>query len=431
MRDWMVMLLMILITLPLMAQESEKNVYIHGFVSRGYLKSSGNNFLAENTKEGSFAYGEATINFTATPAEKLRIGAQLYGRDLGTNGNFYMVVDWAYGDYHWNDFLGFRLGRFKNAMGLYSKIRDVDMARVPVFLPQSTYSEGERDMNLAVDGVGIYGNINMGVMGDFEYEAVYGSYNIFDNQSSYFKEQYYNIGVEIAAGLAQNPGFLSVEYVGSSNEKVTIKDIMGLNMLWNTPLRGFKVGASFNSLTTILDFTNIFKITVPTGDPTNPTLTFNQNVALLGDYEIRTNTYFGEWQVGNFTLAGEYRRFVIDGVTGVGEEVPYSSVVPRDQYFGMAAYRVNTWLALSGYYSVFYSNKDDKDGELQVALGNPDFYAWQKDFCFTTRFDITRNWIMKAEYHIIDGTAQVSPLLNPDGMEQKWGFLALKSTFHF
>ena len=43
---------------PAQAQE----VDIHGFISQGYLKSTGNNFLAE-TKRGTWEFTEVGINF--------------------------------------------------------------------------------------------------------------------------------------------------------------------------------------------------------------------------------------------------------------------------------------------------------------------------------------------------------------------------------
>ena len=67
---------------PAQAQE----VDIHGFISQGYLKSTGNNFLAE-TKRGTWEFTEVGINFGTYVTDELRLGMQLFARDLGEMGN--------------------------------------------------------------------------------------------------------------------------------------------------------------------------------------------------------------------------------------------------------------------------------------------------------------------------------------------------------
>ena len=61
----------------------------------------------------------------------------------------------------WYDQLGFRAGRIKLPYGLYNQSRDVDMARTSVLLPQSVYSEVDRELLIAYEGVGLYGNVTI------------------------------------------------------------------------------------------------------------------------------------------------------------------------------------------------------------------------------------------------------------------------------
>ncbi len=68
----------------------------HGFASFGYVHSWGNNWLGD-TKEGSTEFWEAAMNAVARPIDHLRIGAQLFARDLGRYDNGKVQVDWAYG----------------------------------------------------------------------------------------------------------------------------------------------------------------------------------------------------------------------------------------------------------------------------------------------------------------------------------------------
>src|ERR1051325_10622660 len=65
------------------------SVQVHGFVSQGWMKSTGVNYLgATKRAQGTFELTEVGINFTTQPTERLRIGMQLFTRDLGPVGNY-------------------------------------------------------------------------------------------------------------------------------------------------------------------------------------------------------------------------------------------------------------------------------------------------------------------------------------------------------
>ena len=143
-----------LLLAPLSAASEDFDVDIHGFISQGYLKTDHNNYMAQ-TEEGSFEFNEMGLNFGTDLTEKLRIGMQLFARDLGKDGNDDLVLDWAFADYRWRDWLGFRVGRIKMPFGYYNSIRDFDMLRTSVFAPQSVYPEMLRDMISFMKGLSL------------------------------------------------------------------------------------------------------------------------------------------------------------------------------------------------------------------------------------------------------------------------------------
>src|SRR5437899_2517593 len=75
------------------------SVEVHGFVSQGFILSSGSNYLADSSRDGSFEFTEAGMNFTKTLTDKLRVGLQLFARKLGRVGDFSVKLDWFYLDY--------------------------------------------------------------------------------------------------------------------------------------------------------------------------------------------------------------------------------------------------------------------------------------------------------------------------------------------
>ena len=144
-----VFLVSVFIPVSALTQESFK-IDIHGYISQGYLISNRNNFLA-NTENGTFHFNELGINFSTELTEKIRLGIQFAARDLGDSGNDKVIIDWAYADYQWRDWLGLRLGKIKMPVGFYNKTRDIDMLRTFILLPQGIYLENYRDACTSVN----------------------------------------------------------------------------------------------------------------------------------------------------------------------------------------------------------------------------------------------------------------------------------------
>src|SRR6187399_37620 len=145
----------------LVTEVGEQALEVHGFVSQGFIKTTNNNYLAKSER-GSFEFVEAGVNFTKPLSDRLRVGLQLFARDLGPTGNYRPQFDWFYFDFRVADWFGIRAGRTKLPFGLYNETSDIDAARVPVLLPQSVYPQANRDFLLAQTGGEIYGYVPLG-----------------------------------------------------------------------------------------------------------------------------------------------------------------------------------------------------------------------------------------------------------------------------
>ena len=168
---------------------------VHGFVSQGYLYTKDNNYLANNSSDGTFGFNEAGINFSKQLTDKLRIGLQIFTHDLGAIGNNEIILDWAFADYRWKDWAGLRVGRIKAPHGLYNETRDMDMLRTSIFLPQSVYFEVYRDTMSSINGVGVYGDIPTGVAGMFSYYLLVGTSDVDGDDSVGAVRQFDSSGI--------------------------------------------------------------------------------------------------------------------------------------------------------------------------------------------------------------------------------------------
>ena len=369
---------------------------IHGFISQGFLKSDRNNFYAK-TQDGTFQFDEFGLTFSVDLTDRLRGGIQLLARDLGEIGNNKVDIDWAYADYRWRDALGFRAGKIKIPYGFYNETRDLDMFRTSIFLPSSLYAEDIRDAYNAMQGVALYGNRSLYSFGSVNYQFLLGEKNI-----------------PADSGLVR--GMIMPQVMELQNFDVT--NIFGGNFEWDTPFDGLRVGGTFVKY----KWDQRIRILIPGGiDRQGNPIPVGGIVRDTG--KERETILSMEYEHGKLKLAAEYLR-------GSTWETGYRYA--KEGYYGSVAYRLTDRFEFGVYYSVYYPDADDKDGKkLAAEEGVPRYKAWQKEFVVTTRFDCNDHWTIKAEGHLINGTAKILWLDNPKGLQEESFLFALKTTFHF
>lgn len=393
-RNLVITLLSLLLCVPCSTAMDLSEIDIHGFVSQGFLLSKENNYLSVETTEGSFQFNELGINFGKTLTDDLRIGIQFFSRDLGRTGNNVVEIDWAFGDYHWRDWLGFRAGLLRVPQGLYNESRDQDMLRTPILLPQSVYPELIRDYYTRLWGIGIYGNLFSNFIGNFSYKLMAGEYDP-DIENS-------GLAIDISARM------------GQTVEEFHHGIIYAAGLVWDTPLEGLRVGATgllMNDIET--------KTRPPEGEP------------LFHDVEQLWTVYSVEYTRNDLKIAAEYRLRHLEISMSKGGPAYYSNEIDSEGYYISASYRLNDWLELGSYYSIFYPDKDDRNGDSYVRNSENDYQAWLKDFALSSWFTINESWSVKIEGHTIDGAGDLFSAHNPDGLDRHDFLFAAKTTFNF
>lgn len=441
---------------------------VHGFISQGYLQSSANDYLVKSEK-GSFEFNEVGINFSSNLSDKLRLGMQLFARDLGDTGNNEVQVDWAFADYRLSNELGLRLGKIKAPMGLYNESRDADIVRTWVLLPQSVYMEAWRSFVVAAEGGGIYGTLNAGPLGSFEYQDVLGTLGNFNTEEPLLGKQFERL---------LQPYAFTGQVITADDVEVTGRKMNTLQLVWNTPLEGLRFSSTWTFGKTKADVPAMTQNTyalydsnadgipdapiyvpayvdagggiyVPSGSylPTLVQVDFPERSIEVNMKKALTVS--GEYKWRGLTLAAEYveEKIGVDYgmntpalMTALNIEMPSSITLLG--YYGSIAYRLTDWLELGTYYSVYYPNKHDKKGEDMVAdaakaeiltgsVEAVDHQAWQKDYCLTARFDINPFWCVKLEGHHMNGTAQVYDYDDVDDLRKVWSLYAVKTSFAF
>jgi hypothetical protein len=354
---------------------------VHGFASQGLIYSTHQNeYLAANSSTVSFEFTEIGINFTKQLTDTLRVGMQLFSRELGPLGNYAIKADWYNLDWHPRDWFGIRAGRVKLPFGLYNDTSDIDSARVPVLLPQSIYPAENRDTLLAATGLEIYGR-----KGPFEYR-LYGGAVFIDANNDRLARVNLNT-------LAINEPYL-----------------FGGRVMYDTPLDGLRLGVSVQTGTTDSVVQNM-----ATPPQQASTKVFNlQGVASL------------EYAAHDLLVAAEYSRWYMNLKSSNDSVVPADTGSSTDRAYAMVSYRFKSWFVPALYYSVLLF----RDSRLRTGRA-----AEQHDVSATLRFDINAYWLIKLEGHFMAGTAALSPVLNGDRPREDlapyWGAFFIKTTAHF
>ena len=377
-------------------------LHINGFLSQGYLHTNHNDYLAD-TKGGTFDYNEIGLNLGYQLTDSFRLGGQVLSRNLGVDGNNKFTFGYLYGDYNLNRYIGLRGGKIRIPMGLYNQTRDADMLRTGVFLPNSIYRDEYYTFFSAFYGAEIYGELPLGAIGSVEYE-------LFGGQMDEDDESW----------LVKN----NVTRFGATSSDMTADESYGGALRWSSPHDELSLGYSYLSVSSTLFLGGINVIESATFDP-----------AKIDPVHILSAEY--TWK--DIVFASEYmrRRYIVNADFANNTVVPDpgTTITTSEGWYFSGIYRYNDLFEFGIAYSEFYQDKNDKKGE--GARFSWQHEAWLKDLTLSARFNINDYWLVKAEYHVMDGTAWLpyegvyGDANSSSNIKQKWNMIALKTTFSF
>lgn len=380
-----------------------QSVDIHGFASQGYLYSTDNNFLA-HSEGGSAEFNEFALNFSSDLTESLRVGMQIYSRDLGPLDNNKIILDWAYGDYRVNDAFGVRFGRMKTPYGLYNEVLDLDAVRPTAFLPQSVYPLNYRDFLLAFNGAVAYGHLETGPVGSWDYQAG-GGYNVLPVDGS-------------LSGTFGQP-------LSDADNKWTL--VAALR--WNTPIEGLRLSGTLTGYESRLAFQVPLETRLALQAQGLPADQIPRELALHYD-PIFFYVASAEYTVGNLVLAAEYKRW--RGDASSSNEMMLPAVTTNlEGFYVQASYRWSDLLETSAYISFDFDDTGDRDGKKREAEGEEDYTAYTREAALAFRFDLNDYWLFKLEGHYLQGTSFLTSQLNNDDPVKNWALFVARTTVTF
>ncbi|MEP6960854.1 MAG: hypothetical protein ABI995_02190 [Acidobacteriota bacterium] len=381
---------------------AHRNVQVHSFASQGFAYSNANNYLTMKTSQGSFAMTDGGGNISTQITDKLRIGAQIYIRNVGELGRWHPVLDWGFADYRFKDWFGVRGGKVKTTLGLFNDSQDSEFVHTWALLPQSIYPLDLRGATIAHNGGDAYGVIPIKTLGHLEY-TVYGGMRAFDPHGGY-------------------PYSLHTIFSTSSstfNLQSETGSVVGADLRWNTPLKGLLVGAS----RAVYGYQNHGE-----GSPGNARQGYSSARA-TGD---STNAFYFDYSLNRLRFYGEYQRYLeaYDIFVGSAQQPFYAFGYATDRRMAYVAgsYRVAKHLEIGSYYSYYI-------GEHHLPHSDPRNHLFDKTV--TARIDLNSNWNVKVEGHFMDGAPDALCLhgfytsVNPNGVTPAMNMVVIRTGFAF
>jgi hypothetical protein len=380
-------------------------VDIHGFLSQGFLQTDRGEYMGKSD-DGTFKFNEIGLNVSSYLTDDIHLGIQLISRKMGNCGENNLQIDWAFADYRWRDYLGFRFGKIQMPFGLYNEIRDIDMLRTAILLPSCIYNEAWRETFSAIEGVGIYGNISENEFGNINYQALAGTLNVSNDGG--------------VANYIEQTGMFDVYNLELRKSFIT-------SILWDLPIDGLSIGTSY--LSTRMhekSFTNDHFMYGPirlgmdmaeqlpeqfnqviadkTGDRNTATMIANNFTSLIVPENIQTLN--NQWPkesfkdfhtVGFWVLSFKYQwQDLIISAERMDFKMNYDWFLTENgfdlrgrdnsfnshSYYVSGTYRLLDWLELGIYYTVYYQDESDKNAEFYQALNQMEFYQYPVEMIY-------------------------------------------------
>ncbi len=382
------------------------DLQIHGFASQGYIATSDNNVFGHSENGGSFGLTEAGLNASVRPLPRLLVSAQVLSRRAGVGNSGTPRLDYGFLDYRLysqevNQF-GIRVGRLKNPFGFYNDTRDVAFTRPGILLPQSIYFDRTRNLGLSSDSVQLYGEtalFNLGTVST-QFGVTLPIVNDRDTESS------------LLAGVRVGKLNREVSYIGRAIFETNDKRLrLGVSGIW--------LNTSYDPST-------------KHHDPLGPGAIQFTPVIFSAQYNAERWTLTSEYAIRHFKYNNNFNLVLPNGYHLLDGQDFYG-----ESYYFQGEYRFTPkWEAIVRYDALF-TDRADRDGSKfahntgGIVSGHSRF---AKDIMVGLRWNVTPEFMLRAEYHYVNGTAWLSRLDNPvsEGpLSPHWDLYGIQASFRF
>lgn len=391
-------------------------VNLSGFISQSVVYTPDNPFYASGLGTNT-DFRELGINGSWQAHAKLRFAGQVISRRWGDIDNGDPRLDFGLLDYQFLSdepiTFGLRLGRIKNAYGLYNTARDVPHARPGTQVPRSTYFEAVRDSILSSDGGNVYFSA-ANSLGDFALEAYWGRNNLKKS----------------AAELLVFP-----EYTAGNFGKPIVKG----GKLEFIPANVSGLTAAYSFLTTkwklqgVPEFTPQQIAEALAMAATDPQ--YLQRLATSTKLDVALHLWSLQYGFGDWILTAEY----LLGDTETYDVSVLNIPAPDIEQTIESYYLQGEWMAgeklslLARYEDMAYNNDDRRGTEYGQMTGRSPLITYTNGYTLGGRWYFTPDASLTIEYGAYEGTISHfgASIEETRALVEDWELLIVQFSYHF
>ncbi|EXJ15917.1 OprO/OprP family phosphate-selective porin [Imhoffiella purpurea] len=370
-----------------------EQLQLHGFATQGYILTTGNSFFGDTITGGDFDFRELGLNASWRFKPGLQISAQAVSRLAGETDDGDLRLDFGFIDYRFMEsremLVGARAGRILNPLGFYIDTRDVAFARPSILLPQSIYFDVNRNLALSLDGAQLYGERHLET-GNLSLQLQYGWPRVED------------------------PDFERSVFFGAAQGRLDPRPTWLARLIYETPDARLRFGISGGQVNTGYDRAG-------RGDPFDSGRFRFEPLILSAQYNARLWDLTAEYARRSVSLRDFGATFPDDGFTG-------------ESYYLQGTYRfAPDWEALLRYDALYWDKEDRNGTAFAAETGLPAYRRFAKDLTLGLRWDVTPAFMLRTEFHYIDGTGWLSDLENPISSETEryWTLFSVIGSYRF
>jgi len=421
------------------AIELTDNSELHGFVSQGLVYSPDNAYAGSDLNGVSLDFREIGLNGAWDISEQFRITGQVLSRKTGESDNGDLRVDFLLMDYlahsTANSNFGVRLGRVKNAMGLYNSTRDIPIARPGLSVPSSIYFDSLRDSILSTDGLNLYGSY-FAEFGTLNWEASAGTTSL---KSTVLEN--YLFGTTLKQGEFDKALLSSFKVDFLPNKVPGL--LLGASFLKaRFDLQNTQTAQQAGEAAGAVAAGQVAAMGKDPSDPINAELLANLTLQEIGqnytDYLTKTEldaliaVLYAQYAYKDWIFSAEYMNIFSDVTSGVAGMVTKNSTTSEGFYLQSEWFFRDNMSALLRYEEL-YIDSDDKDGSEKPLRPMNEYFAYGKGLTFGLSWDFQENWRLVGQVGLNQGTVWLPYY---DGIEntqlkRDWNTYMLQLSYQF
>lgn len=378
--------------LPAAAAELPEGMQIHGFLSQGFVSTTHNNFFGPSQNGVSADFNELGVNASYRPDPDLQFSAQLLSRHAGGTDHGKVRLDYGFVDYtvaageagRW----GILAGKIKIPLGFYNATRDVAFTRPSILLPQSIYFDRARNFALSAPGASLYGER----VGDGE--DIYLRFGAVRPQVDDKDTKYAFLGADRLGNLDGDASYVGQVLLDRDGGRLRLA------------LSAAQINMSYRP---------------GSGDVLGP-----------GTVRFAPGIISAQINAERWSLTSEYALERVD-YRGFGAPIP-DTTGTSEQYYVQGTWRFSPrWEGLLRY-DVLYLDRSDRNGTRFAArTGLPAYERYAKDWTAGVSFNVTPSFLLRGEFHSVDGAAWLPFEDNPDpfAISRRWNMFLLQASYRF